>query len=67
MTDIPLIYTKFGNLPIADLDYYCEWSETPDYVKFREWYLDKSGETVRESAHVLSRHGVAGDGVAAEI
>lgn len=63
----PLIYTSKGNLPIASLTYSTEWTETPDYVKLREWYTDASGEVVRESAHVLSRHGVAGEGAAAQL
>jgi hypothetical protein len=50
----PLIYTIKGNLPISMLKYSTHWEETPDYVKFVETYtLD--GETVKQSAHVLTR------------
>ena len=57
MTEVPLIYTTKGNLPIDTLEYSHAWEETPDYVKFIEMYrLD--GEVVKQSAHVLMRHGI---------
>ena len=61
--DEPLIYTTLGNVPVSSLSYHTEWTDAPDYVKFREWYI-ADGVVVKESAHVLSKHGVAGDGAA---
>lgn len=63
----PLIYTINGNLPIASLGYHTEWSFGPDFIKLREWYTDASGAVVRESAHVYSKQGVAGEAVAAQL
>lgn len=57
MSDIPMIYTIKGNLPIAALEYSTHWTDDKDYVKLVEVYrLD--GEIVRESAHVLTRRGM---------
>lgn len=54
----PLIYTKYGNVPVSTLEHYVAWEDTPEYVKFREVYKDKAtGEVVKESAHVLARRG----------
>lgn len=60
MTEAPMIYTTKGNMPVADLEYLTAWQETEDYVKFVEIYK-LNGEVVRESAHVLSRHGVTSE------
>jgi hypothetical protein len=62
----PMIYTTKGNLPVAGLEYLTSWQETEDYVKFVEIYK-LNGEVVRESAHVLSRHGVDSEAVASSI
>lgn len=56
----PLIYTKDGNLPIAELDYETRWEDTPDYTKFIETYR-KDGLIVRESAHVMTKRGMFSD------
>jgi len=58
----PLIYTINGNVPIDSLTYHTEWTDTPEYTKFREWYTDSEGKTVKESAHVLSKEGVFAQG-----
>ena len=54
MTDVPLIHTMKGNLPIADLKYETRWEVTDDYTKLVETY-SLNGEVVRQSAHVLSK------------
>ena len=64
MSDIPLIYTKRGNLPIADLTLETEWVIEDAFIKLVERYRAADDEVVRESAHVYSFAGVAGDGVA---
>jgi len=53
----PLIYTINGNVPIDSLTYHTEWTDTPEFTKFCEWYTDADGITVKESAHVLSKEG----------
>ena len=57
MTDVPLIHTIKGNLPITDLQYETQWEVTDDYTKFIETY-SLNGEVVRQSAHVLAKHGL---------
>lgn len=58
-TDTPIIFTSLGNVPIADLQHFIEWTDTPDEVKFREVYKTADGVVVKESAHVLKRKGEA--------
>jgi hypothetical protein len=54
MTDVPLIYTSKGNLPVDSLRYSTSWENTDDYVKLTETYsLD--GEVVKQSAHVMAK------------
>lgn len=54
----PMVFTTKGNLPVSSLEHYVAWEDTPDYVKFREVYKDKTtGEIVKESAHVMQRRG----------
>lgn len=55
--DIPLIYTKLGNLPIADLTYRHEWAEDDVAITFiEEYYL--SGELVKRSTHAKLKQGL---------
>lgn len=63
----PLIWTKHGNLPIADLHYQVRWEVTDTYIKFVEQYLDKSGDVVKESAHVYDKVGLSAQGTAGQI
>lgn len=63
----PLIWTKHGNLPIADLHYQVRWEVSDTYIKFVEQYLDADGDVVKESAHVYDKLGVAANGVAANL
>lgn len=67
MSDVPLIYTSRGNLPIASLEYQTRWEEVPGhYTKLIETYsLD--GEVVRQSAHVLAREPLRVDAAANHI
>jgi hypothetical protein len=58
MSDEPLIYTSKGNVPIASLKYEYAWEDTDNYTKFKERYLDASGEVVKEGAHVFMKKGV---------
>lgn len=58
MSDVPLIWTSKGNLPIADLVYAHRWEETDVYLKFVETYT-LGDEVVKESAHVYIKKGAA--------
>jgi hypothetical protein len=53
-TEVPLIYTSRGNMPIASLQREVRWENTEDYVKFVEIYRFE-GEVVIESANVLAK------------
>ena len=64
MSDVPLIYTSRGNLPVADLTLETEWVIDETFIKLVERYRAADDEVVRESAHVYSKIGVTGDGVA---
>ena len=57
MSEIPLIYTTLGNVPVDDLEYVTQWEVTDEYIKLIERY-SKDGIVVKESAHVLTRNGV---------
>ena len=58
----PLIWTKYGNLPLASLRYENAWDNQEDYVKFSERYYNADGEIVKEGAHVYLKKGVTGEG-----
>ena len=54
----PLVWTSKGNLPISQLEYFTEWQDTPDQVRFIEGYkLDE--EIVKRSVHVMIKQGLA--------
>jgi hypothetical protein len=54
----PMIHTLKGNLFINDLDLQVTWEDVPnEYTKCIETYL-LDGEIVRQSCHVLHRHGL---------
>lgn len=63
MTDVPLIHTSKGNLPVSSLRYDPQWVDTSDYTKFIERYW-LGDEIVKESAHVLTKRGLSSDAVA---
>ena len=66
MTEVPLIYTSLGNVPIGDLEYETEWNVTEAYIKLTERYR-KDGLVVKESAHVLTRNGLSGEAIANDL
>lgn len=66
MTDIPLIYTSKGNLPVDSLIYETRWEDAPDFIKFTEVYM-LGDEVVKESAHIYSKRGLMTDAVAQPI
>lgn len=53
-TEVPLVWTIEGNLPVDSLQYETRWEDTPDYTKFVETYR-RDGKVVKESAHVYCR------------
>ena len=57
MSDIPLIWTTKGNLPVDSLEYKTTWEETPENTVFVESYL-LDGEVVKQSVHVKSKRGL---------
>lgn len=61
MTEVPLIWTTQGNLPISSLEYRTEWENGDTYMKLREIYTHR-GEVVRESAHVYAKSGFEAEG-----
>lgn len=66
VTDVPLMYTSRGNVPIDTLEMRVFWDITDKYIKVRECFYDKtSGELVRESAHAYDKHGVSATGATA--
>ena len=63
MTDVPLIYTSKGNLPVDSLQYLTQWEDAPDYMKFTEIYL-LDGEIVKQNAHIYKKTGFFSEAVA---
>ena len=63
MTDVPLIFTTKGNLPVSSLTHEIEWKITSSQIVFIETYkLD--GEIVKQSSHVNILEGVSMQGSA---
>ena len=58
MSDVPLIYTSKGNLPLESLKVSVEWQETDDYIACIETYKDSTGEVVKQSPHIRLKRGV---------
>ena len=54
MSEVPLIWTTKGNIPVADLRVENVWEDTEDYVKFTELYF-LDDEMVKASTHVYCR------------
>ena len=62
-TDIPLIFTTLGNIPVAALEYKTEWINDPKYIMFIEkWYLGE--ELVKSNSHAYAHNPF--DGIGAE-
>jgi hypothetical protein len=61
-----LIWTSKGNMLESELDFKVNWENTDDYIKLTETWTERaSGEVVKQSAHAMSKMGVAGFGQAA--
>jgi hypothetical protein len=57
MSDVPLIYTTKGNLPVADLKYRHEWAEDGDSISLVEEYF-LGDELVRRNVHMRLKKGL---------
>lgn len=70
MTDAaPLIYTKHGNIPTADLIRHVEWDiRAPggvlESIKCRVYYTDAAGDIVKDGADVYIAQGIAASAAA---
>jgi hypothetical protein len=65
-SEVPLIWTSKGNLPVDELKHEVEWDVQPGYIKFVERYR-LGDEIVKESAHAFSRFGVTGESAVASL
>jgi hypothetical protein len=63
VTDTPLIWTKHGNLPLANLTHAVEWTVSPEQIIFTEKYF-QGEELVKQSSHVKVLIGAAAEGAA---
>lgn len=66
MTEVPLIWTSKGNLPIASLEYKAEWFDTDEYIKLVETHL-LDGEVVKQSAHVYGKRPMLTEAIAQQL
>lgn len=60
---VPLIWTKNGNVPVADLEYVKEWKITDKLIIFAEAWKDAAGEVVKNNVHVYAKEGLPSMGV----
>ena len=59
MSEVPLIYTAKGNVPVDSLDYTKEWEFGDDVVWFREFWHDReTGELVKNNVHGYALKGL---------
>lgn len=59
MSDVPLIYTAKGNVPVDSLDYSKEWEFGEEIVWFREFWRDReTGEIVKNNVHGYALKGL---------
>ena len=63
--DEPLVFTKFGNLLVRDLEFFHYWENCEDWIKLTLGYklkegspLGEAGEIVKESHHVYAKKGL---------
>lgn len=56
MSEVPMIYTTKGNLPVSQLEYVTQWGENESEVAFAEEYRHE-GELVRRSVHIMKKKG----------
>lgn len=64
-SEIPLIWTSKGNVPLDSLVQEVIWDVQKSYIKVVERYTDASGEIVKEGAHVYSCSGLTGESTVA--
>jgi len=55
MTDVPLIFTSRGNVPIESLRYEHRWTQNDDMVIFEEFWFAEDGEIVKNNKHALAK------------
>lgn len=63
--DVPLVYTKLGNLPVHELEFFHYWEDCADWTKLTLGYklkegspLGEPGEIVKESCHIYAKKGL---------
>jgi hypothetical protein len=54
MSNVPLIHTTMGNVPIASLKHEVEWRLTDSIIHFTERYRAADGSIVRQDSHVYA-------------
>jgi len=62
-TEVPLIWTAAGNVPLADLTHSVEWKISPEQIIFTESYYLKD-LLVKQSSHVKVLIGASAEGAA---
>lgn len=63
-TDVPLIWTKNGNVPIDSLTYEKDWEVTDQFITFREVWRDDAGDLVKNCVHMYALKGLPSLGAA---
>lgn len=57
-TDVPVIWTSKGNLPIADCEQYVQWIVTDESITF-VLSVKHRGEEVKREVHIYMKHGLS--------
>ena len=57
LTEVPLIWTIRGNLPISSLQYRHQWTDNADETSLVEEYL-LDGEVVKRNVHIMLKKGI---------
>lgn len=55
---VPLIWTKNGNVPIASLGYEESWQITDEIIILTEVWRDETGELVKNNVHIYAKKGL---------
>jgi hypothetical protein len=63
VTEVALIHTIRGNLPVDSLSYSVEWTVTDTLITFIERYRAANGELVRQDAHFKALVGPSTDAI----
>jgi hypothetical protein len=58
MTDVPLIYTSKGNVPVESLSYEKDWLIDDDLIVFTEVWRDDTGAIVKNNVHMYAKKGL---------